>query len=228
MTRGYQISIELQGSPWNVPINLTHWGHHFADSIWPSFKEKLHVLIHISLKFAPKGPIDNTSGLVQIMAWHLKGDKLLHEETITWTKSKSLIHIHVTRPQWVNCQSSKSSCEVLSHNPFHPLLPITHCTLWGVTVISNMHGGWYCEYSSKHYPGINARGSHWCQVKLVQKMTWCPEATIYYLIQCWPRSLMPYGTTRSQSGNIVRSRYDILAHGLAPIYVLIYAKTKHT
>ena len=31
----------------------------------------------ISLKFVPKGPIDNKSALVQVMAWRRKGDKSL-------------------------------------------------------------------------------------------------------------------------------------------------------
>ena len=33
---------------------------------------------------------------------------------------------------------------------------------------------------------------------LVQVMAWCRQATSHYLSQCWPRSLSPYGITRSQ------------------------------
>ena len=33
---------------------------------------------------------------------------------------------------------------------------------------------------------------------LVQVMAWCCQATSHYLNQCWPRSLSPYGVTRSQ------------------------------
>ena len=33
----------------------------------------------ISLKFVPKGPIDNNPTLVLIMAWHQKGDKPFSE-----------------------------------------------------------------------------------------------------------------------------------------------------
>ena len=29
-------------------------------------------------------------------------------------------------------------------------------------------------------------------------MAWCHQATSHYLSQCWPRSLSPYGVTRSQ------------------------------
>ena len=33
---------------------------------------------------------------------------------------------------------------------------------------------------------------------LVLVMTWCRQAPSHYMIQCWPRSAMPYGFTRSQ------------------------------
>ena len=39
--------------------------------------------IKISLKFAPKGPINNILSLVQIMAWCRPGDKPLSEPTMT-------------------------------------------------------------------------------------------------------------------------------------------------
>ena len=42
----------------------------------------------ISLKFVPKGPINNNPALVQVMAWRRPGDKPLSEpggQAITWT-----------------------------------------------------------------------------------------------------------------------------------------------
>ena len=33
---------------------------------------------------------------------------------------------------------------------------------------------------------------------LVQVMAWCHQATSYYLSQCWPRSLLPYGIIKPQ------------------------------
>ena len=45
--------------------------------------EKVRILIKISLKFVPKGPIDNESALVQVMAWRRTGDKPLPEPTLT-------------------------------------------------------------------------------------------------------------------------------------------------
>ena len=41
--------------------------------------EKLLMLTGISLKFLPKGPIDNKSALVEAMAWRRAGDKSLPE-----------------------------------------------------------------------------------------------------------------------------------------------------
>ena len=53
--------------------------------------------IKISLKFVPKGPINNNPALVQIMAWCRPGDKPLFESMMV----SSLTHICVTRPQGV-------------------------------------------------------------------------------------------------------------------------------
>ena len=41
--------------------------------------ENVRTSIKTSLKFVPKGPIDNNTALVQIMAWHRPGDKPLFE-----------------------------------------------------------------------------------------------------------------------------------------------------
>ena len=51
----------------------------------------------ISLNFVPKSPIDNKSLLVQVMACHRTGDKPLSDPIMV----KLLMHICVTRPQWV-------------------------------------------------------------------------------------------------------------------------------
>ena len=43
------------------------------------FNENISISIKISLKFVPKGVINNITALVQIMAWHRSGDKPLSE-----------------------------------------------------------------------------------------------------------------------------------------------------
>ena len=45
--------------------------------------ENASILIQVSLKFVPKGPIDNKSALVQVMAWRRTGDKPLPEAMMT-------------------------------------------------------------------------------------------------------------------------------------------------
>ena len=56
-------------------------GRHFADDIFRCIfvNEKFCILIKISLKFVPKGPICNNPALVQIMACRRIGDKPLSE-----------------------------------------------------------------------------------------------------------------------------------------------------
>ena len=60
-------------------------GRLFADDIFRCIfvNENFCILINISLKFVPKGPIDNNPALVQIMAWRRIGDKPLSEPVLT-------------------------------------------------------------------------------------------------------------------------------------------------
>ena len=71
-------------------------GRRFPDDIF--MNENVWILIKISLKFVPKGPINDIPSLVQIMAWRRSGDKPLSEPMMV----SLLTHICVTRPQWVN------------------------------------------------------------------------------------------------------------------------------
>ena len=60
-------------------------GRHFADDIFKCIflNENVWISIKISLKFVPKGPINNIPALVQIMAWRRTGDKPLSEPMMT-------------------------------------------------------------------------------------------------------------------------------------------------
>ena len=60
--------------------------------------ENAWISIAISLKFVPRGPINNFPALVQIMAWRRPGDKPLSGPMMV----RSPTHICVTQPQWVN------------------------------------------------------------------------------------------------------------------------------
>ena len=72
-------------------------GRHFPDDMFKCIflNENTSISIKISLKFVPRGPINNIQALVQIMAWRRPGDKQLSEPMM----GSSLTHIWVTRPQ---------------------------------------------------------------------------------------------------------------------------------
>ena len=74
-------------------------GRSFADDTFKRIflNENVRISIKISLKFVPKGPINNNPALVQIMAWRRPGDKPLSESMLVRLPT----HICVTRPQWV-------------------------------------------------------------------------------------------------------------------------------
>ena len=94
---------------------------HFPDDIlkWIFLNENVWISIEISLKFVPKGQINNIPALVQVMAWRLPGDKPLSEPMVV----RLLTHICVTRPQWVKfrpassniCTIAEIDCIILIH-----------------------------------------------------------------------------------------------------------------
>ena len=81
-------------------------GRNFTDDIFKciSLDENVWIPINISLKFVPKGPVNNIPTLVQIIAWRRPGDKPLSEAMMVILPT----YICVTRPQWVKvCQKSE-------------------------------------------------------------------------------------------------------------------------
>ena len=58
---------------------------HFADDIFKRIflNKNVWISINISLKFVPRGQINNIPVLVQIMAWRRTGDKPLSEPMMT-------------------------------------------------------------------------------------------------------------------------------------------------
>ena len=87
-----------------------------ADNIFKCIflNENGSISIQISLKFVPKGSVDNKSALVQVMAWRRPGDKPLSEPMMVIL----LTHICVTRPLcvkewWIHCGTCNSWGSVL-------------------------------------------------------------------------------------------------------------------
>ena len=85
---------------------------HFADDIFKCIflNENLWIPIKISLKFLPRGPINNVPSLVQIMAWRRPGDKPLSETILV----KWSMHTCFTRPQWVKWKGSHNDYFVVT------------------------------------------------------------------------------------------------------------------
>ena len=97
-------------------------GRSFADDTFKRIflNENVRISIKISLKFVPKGPINNNQALVQIMAWRRPGDQPLSELMMV----SLLTHICVTRSQWVN------------RRRFHTLYMIDHTNYHSVSFVS--------------------------------------------------------------------------------------------
>ena len=83
---------------------LTHWGWdkmaaNFQTTLSNAFffNENVWISLKISLKFVPKGPINNIPALIQIMSWRRPGDKPLSEPMLV----SVLMHLCITQPQWV-------------------------------------------------------------------------------------------------------------------------------
>ena len=62
-------------------LRLRQNSRHFADDTLKHifFNENVKILLKVSLKLVPRGPINNIPSLVQIMAWRLPGNKPLSE-----------------------------------------------------------------------------------------------------------------------------------------------------
>ena len=78
-------------------LRLRQNGWHLPDDSFKcmSLNEKVWILIKISLKFVPWGPINNIPTLVHIMTWCRVGTKSLCEPMMV----SLLMHICVTPPQ---------------------------------------------------------------------------------------------------------------------------------
>ena len=79
-------------------------GRHFADDTFKRIfmNENVRISTNISLKFVPKGLINNIPESVQLMTWRRPEDKPLSEPMMV----NLLTHICVTRPQWVDSNPS--------------------------------------------------------------------------------------------------------------------------
>ena len=115
-------------------------GRLFADDTFKRIflSENIRISIKNSLKFVPKGLINNIPALVLMMACRRPGDKPLSEPMMV----RSLTHICITRPQWVN--SSPSSAAYVHWWIGSCLVWIMACRLFGAKLLSKPMLG-YCQ-----------------------------------------------------------------------------------
>ena len=174
----------MQLSEWHVnTLGPRQNGRHFADDTFNRIfvNENVRISIKFSLKFVPKGSINNIPALVQIMAWRRPGDKPLSGPMMVRLQT----HICVTRPQWVNSFERNFRYAV-----FKRILVLDG---WGIS----------CEIALV-WMSLDFTDD---QSTLVQVMAWWRQATSHYLSQCWPRSLSAYGFTRPQRVNCCLSLF---------------------
>ena len=121
-------------------------GRHFAEEIlkFMFFNENVWIPFKISLKFLPKGPINNIPALVQIMAWRRSGDKPLSEPMMV----RLTTHLCVARPQWVTQAWMSTFCAQGKCSHIHFLHTIMHFSEGILQCLSNpcsgriIHLGW--------------------------------------------------------------------------------------
>ena len=154
-------------------------GRHFPEDIFQCIflNENAWIAIKISLKFVPKGPINDIPALVQIMAWHRPGDKPLSEPMMVIL----LRHICVTWPQWVN-----SFFAGICGCHFKYLILIQNSVIDYMTISSGIALWWMPQ---GHIDDKSI---------LLQVMAWCRQATSHFLSQCWRGSKSPLDVTRPQ------------------------------
>ena len=110
-------------------------GRHFTDDIlkYISLNEDVWILIKISLKFVPKGQINNIPALVQIMALHWPGDSPLSEPMLV----SLLMHICISQPQWVKI--------IRPHESESTLAQVMACCLMAPSHYLNQCFPLYCQ-----------------------------------------------------------------------------------
>ena len=138
----------------------------------------------ISLKFASKGPVNNYTALVQIMAWHWTVNRPLSEavmvDLVYWC-----IHVSLGLNE-LTCWPLANLNEILYTNVIFKWILVIDG--WGIT----------CEIALI-LMSLDFTDN---QSTLVQVMAWCRQATSHYLSQCWPRSALPFGITGPQWVNV--------------------------
>ena len=116
--------------------------------------EKFCILIQISLKFVPKGPIDNKSALVQVMAWRRPGNIPLSEpinaNPVHWhiyaaLGGDEIIVIEFLQVNLKSCINSSPPCATNMHHwTGSALFRVMVCSLFGAKPLPELMMS-YCQ-----------------------------------------------------------------------------------
>ena len=77
--------------PWHTPRPRGQEWLPFADNRFIFLYENYCIFLQNSLKFVPKGPINNKPSFLQITAWYLRGNKPLFESMMAWFTDTYLV-----------------------------------------------------------------------------------------------------------------------------------------
>ena len=143
---------------------------HFPTDIFKYIflNENVWIFVTISLKFVPKGSINNIPSLVQIMAWPWSGDKPLSGPILAFFIDAYMRHS--ASMSWVYpfiCISEQN--DYIFNVIFHQCIWVSVC----------------CDIAFM-----------WMTISHDHKSTL--TAPSHSLSQCWPRYMSPYGITRPQ------------------------------
>ena len=147
----HQIAIRM----WDICFNTLRPrqnGRQFADATYKCIflNENVWIPIKISLKFVPKGPINNNPALVKIMAWRRSGDKPLSDPMVV----SLLTHMCVTRPQWVKlvliCTDSRWNIDFGIPRACYRLLLLNVLWIWK-RFRPGTHDGYFIQWTIKDF-----------------------------------------------------------------------------
>ena len=123
--------------------------------------ENIRISNKNSLKFVPKGLINNIPALVLIMAWRRPGDKPLSESMLV----RSLTHICLTRHQWVK----RLTTSLVEWQHFRQS---TNMLTWLMAVLVFITRTWFHWFKFLHIFAENVRLIYWLVGSPIDYIDW--------------------------------------------------------
>ena len=149
----------------------------FADDInkCTFLYENVWISINISLKFDPKGQINNILTLVQIMGWRRLGDKPLSEPMMVRLPT----HICVTRSQWAKASTREYTTDKITTNMAQSMksnisiiasLPIPGSILITTMLLMRLR---QCQMKALPHAKLHTSSYHIVMISLCSSIVYC-------------------------------------------------------